>query len=183
MASWQKTIPLMVRHLIDDLDDCIDDRRYSEERVTQAVAIAGILVDQEYDFATTYVFDICIPDITPDPVVEGDNIAVALMSLKTACILTMNDYQQATQDGSGLKVKDGDSMVDMTGNFKGYKDIVAFGPCKSYDKLLKDLETKKSMGRGKAVLTPMVHDDFSPTGLDFGLSVSRFFDDFRTLVG
>ncbi len=182
MASWQKTIPLMVRHLIDDLDDCIDDRRYTEERVRQAVVVAAILADQEYDFTPDYVYDICAPDITPDPVIEADNVAIALMSLKAACILSTNDYQRATLDGSGLKIKDGDSMVDMTGNFRGYKDILELGPCKSYDKLLKDLETKRSMNRGKAVFSPMVHDDFSPTGLNFGSQVSRFFDDFRTFV-
>ena len=180
--AWQTTLTLMVRHLISDLNDCIDDRMYTEDRVRQAIVIAGIYVEQEFTgLDNAYVFDVEIPSIAPDPVTQSDTEAMALFSLKAACILDINKYQDTVTDGTGgLMVKDGDTQVDNREGFKGFKDIIELGPCKSYDKLLKQLSARESMNKGRGITGPFTHADFSQSGLSFGGGVARFFDSFAS---
>jgi hypothetical protein len=154
--AWQDILIPMVRNLIGDLSDT---PTYEDERIEQAIVTAGLIVSQEYPFQTTYTFDFSTPDLIPDPTETDtlDNAAVALFSLKAACILSMNSYQLAV--GRGIRVRDGDSEVDTTGSFKGYADIIANGPCASYTKLLLSLSTKRGMNLGKAVVSPSSSGD------------------------
>jgi hypothetical protein len=167
--AWETTLTLIVRHLIND----ISASAYTDSRIQQAISVAGLIVAQEFDFNTEYTFDISTPDISPDPTETStlDTVAMALFSLKAACMLTVNSYQNAI--GTGIKVRDGDSEVDTTGSFKGYKDILEIGPCSSYQKLLKERTFRASMNRGKAIMSPFTHEDFMLTGHS---SVSRLFD-------
>lgn len=168
---WQTFIVNMVRSLINDVSE---DPVFSDLRIQEAVCVAGLICAQEYEFTISYSFDMDQIDIVPDPVDERDNLAIALFALKTACILNMNQYQNAT--GAAIKVRDGDSQIDTTGSFGGYRDILELGPCASYQKLLKQKQFKKSMGSGRAIMTPLSSPDFYQG--TYG-SVSRFYDTFR----
>lgn len=149
MSVWQSVIPVMVRHLIGDVSDT---PVYSDSRIETAVVVAGTIVSQEYTFDTEYTFDLVAPDITPDPVEEGDSLAIALFSLKAACILSINTYQTAT--GRAIRVQDGDTSVSTGEGLRGYSDILKNGPCASYQQLLKTSGWKQSSGGGIAVLSP-----------------------------
>jgi hypothetical protein len=163
----------MTRHLIGDLSDT---PTYDDSRIQQAVVVAGLISAQEYPFDTEYTFDLDEIDISPDPTNTAtlDRSAMALFTLKAACMLNMNSYQSAV--GTGIRVRDGDSEVDTTGSFKGYKDILEIGPCASYTKLLNKLSQNKSMNAGKAISTP-ASTDFS--GFWGRESIADFFDYLR----
>jgi hypothetical protein len=150
-ADWKNVLVPMVRHLINDLTV---PYKYSLDRIEQAIVISGLIAAQEFSFDTDYTFDIVAPDIFPDPADPDtyDIAAIGLFGLKAACMLSMNNYQGAVV--TGIKVRDGDSSVDTTGNFGGYKDIIALGPCSAYNNLLKTLLIRRGSNQGKAVLSP-----------------------------
>lgn len=173
MSTWDTTIPIMVRHLINDVSTT---PKYSDERIKEAVVVAGLIASQEYKFSTNYTFDLDGSTISPDPASDAsyDAIAIALFGLKAACILSMNSYQNAVS--TGIRVRDGDSEVDTTSGFKGYSDILKNGPCAAYEKLLRHRTFLASMNRGKAVLSPLTHSSFLLRG---SAALINFFDDFR----
>lgn len=169
MADWQTVLTTMVRNLIGDTSTT--SPTYSDARVQEAIVVSGLIAAQEFDFDTDYIFDLETPDISPDPVINNDTIAMALFTLKAACILNQNSYTNAI--GAGIRVRDGDSEVDTTGSFKGYRDILELGPCAAYQKLLKYRSFKDSMQRGKAVMSPLSHESLLVSGT---YSLSTFFD-------
>ncbi|MFA5759936.1 MAG: hypothetical protein WC942_11350 [Clostridia bacterium] len=132
------------------------------------------MVAQEHTFAIDYTFDLESYDITPDPVAYSYNDAIALFTLKTACMLNQNQYITAT--GTGIKVKDGDSSVDTTAGFGGYKDILTLGPCAAYQKLLKSMALTRSMNAGGAVMSPFSHENSNLTMPTFGVYARQLFD-------
>lgn len=152
----QNTLITITRHLINDLDV---DTTYSDSRIQEAIVVAGLIVAQEFSFSTEYTFDLINLDIDPDPVSVPDNLAVALFTLKAACIIEMNKYQDAV--GNSIRVRDGDTEIDTTTGFRGYKDILDNGPCKTYEKLVKDKTIHQSMGFGGAVMSPIAHVDLT----------------------
>lgn len=159
----------MVRSLINDLDR---DPVYSDDKVEQAIVVAGLIVGNEFDFNVEYTFDIDNPSISPDPTSSStyDSEAIGLIALKAACMLNLNSYQKSVSNG--IMVRDGDSQIDLTAGFGGFKDIILYGPCKSYEKLIQTRSTLKSMGLGRAVMTPVSHVDFRN---DLG-NLARFYD-------
>lgn len=149
--AWDNTIVTMVRNLIGDVSIT---PTFSDDRIATAILVAVSIVGQEYDFDTTYIVDFDLLSLSPDPTETStyDPVAVALFSLKAACLLNMNQYQSAV--GTGIRVRDGDSEVDTTGSFAGYKDILALGPCGSYKSLLQSVYWSKRAGKGKALTSP-----------------------------
>lgn len=176
MSVWQTVMTTMVRHLINDVDL---PYKYDDQRVMTSIIIAGLQSSLEYSYDSDYVFDIEALDITPDPAASDtyDPVAMALMTLKAACIFDTNRYQGGVSQG--IRVRDGDSEVDTTAGFTGYKDILLLGPCASYQKLLDITGSAKSMKLGRAIMTPISHVDF--TGSYAYNSVERFFNNFRVV--
>lgn len=158
MSSWAPTTTAIVRGLINDLSAT---PVYSDARIQQAVIIGGLISSQEFPFVVDYTFDVEGSGISPDPVATQDDAAVALFTLKAACILDTNKYQTAV--GDGIRVKDGDSEVDTTAAFKGYTDLLKLGPCAGYQFLLKKSSLLLSMGGGRAIVSPLSHPDVNIT--------------------
>ena len=146
---WQTDLTLMLRILIDDLNA---PQKNTDAYLYQVLILAGILADNEVDFILDYTFDISGVTISPDPITNNDNIFQALVPLKAACILNQGNFQKAI--GQGIKVRDGDSSVDTTASFGGYRDILELGPCNAYDKLRKQISAANSVGNFGAVLSP-----------------------------
>ncbi len=149
--AWQDIMVQMVRYLINDT---AVPYRYNDDSISMSIVVGGVIATREFPFTTTYNFDFSIPDIIPDPTLSAtyDPDAIALFTLKSACMNSLNDYQSAI--GAGIKVKDGDTEVDTTGGFKGYSDLLKNGPCAAYKDLVKSIGTLKGMNAGKAVLSP-----------------------------
>jgi len=175
MATWSTDMVTMVRHLVNDTSE---PYTYSDSKVQEALVISGLLVAQEYDFTTDYTFDIGTPSMSPDPIASStyDGIAIALFTLKTACMLDTNRYQGAVLN-LGVKVRDGDEEIDTRDGFRGYFDIINLGACKSYEKLITDKKVLKSMNLGKAIMGPISHEDLSRSSVK---GVVDFFNSIRT---
>jgi len=151
--AWDTDLVLMVRVLMSDI---ATPQTYTDGYLERVLITAGIMVDAEFPFSYDYTYDISALMISPDPVISEDNIFMALVPLKAACILTQGEFKQAL--GQGIKVRDGDSAIDTSVSFRGYRDILEIGPCAAYEKLKWSLLASGAAsggGRiGKAVLGP-----------------------------
>jgi hypothetical protein len=170
-VAWTTDLVLMVRVLISDLSE---PQTYADEYLERVLVTAGIMVDAEFPFSYDYTYDIGALTISPDPVTSADNIFMALVPLKAACILTQGEFKQAL--GQGIKVRDGDSAIDTSVSFRGYRDILELGPCAAYDKLKWSiLATGEASGGGvgKAVFGPYREPDG-----DAFTTISWYYDQF-----
>jgi len=137
---------------------------------------AGILINSEIDLTNDYIFDIANVTIVPDPVDINDIIIQALLPLKSACMLQQSQFSIAL--GQGIKVADGDSRIDTSVSFGGYKDILQLGPCKSYEQLKWQIQSAASANIGAAVLSPYRGPNDSPIQ-----TVAWWYDEFSSIVG
>lgn len=170
---WNIDLVLMTRVLVSDLTL---PQTYSDEYIQRVLITAGIQVDAEFPFPFDYVYDITALTIVPDPVVSSDSSFMGLIPLKAACILTQGEFKQAL--GQGIKVRDGDSAIDTSVSFRGYRDILELGPCKSFEKLKWSMLATGSVengGVGQAVLGP----NRSPGGNAL-TTISWYYDQFIT---
>lgn len=169
--AWNTDLVLMVRVLVSDI---ALPQTYTDEYIQRVLITAGIQVDAEFPFNYAYVYDISALTIVPDPVVSVDSPFMALIPLKAACILTQGEFKQAL--GQGIKVRDGDSAIDTSVSFRGYRDILELGPCAAYEKLRWSLLASgeaASGGVGKAVLGP--HRESGGNALS---TISWYYDQF-----
>ena len=160
---------IMTRVLINDLDS-VD---FTDLRLSQTIATAALFVAQELDLAQAYTINVSPSGlIGPDPVVTNtrDDKAVALFPLKAACMIDQNRLQGATKNA--IRIRDGDSEIDLSVGFRGFSDILKFGTCRAYQILRDDIESGAAFV-GEAVLTPFSHEDVV-TG------TRGFFDGFRS---
>ena len=170
--AWDTTLVTMVRHLVNDLGG---NNEFDDDRLKNSIVVSGLLVSQEFKFSQSYTFDLDTPDISPDPTKTNtyDGEAIALLTLRSACMLDVGRYQNAV--ANGVRIRDGDSEVETTGAFRGYNDILNKGPCASYQNMVKRIQHDNSMKVGKAVMTPFTHEDRHDTIVS---SVEEFFNGF-----
>jgi hypothetical protein len=150
--AWDTDLILMVRVLVSDISE---PQTYTDTYLKRVLVTAGVIVDSEFPFNYDYTYSINDVTISPDPVTSDDLFFMALVPLKAACIITQGEFKQAL--GQGIKVRDGDSAIDTSVSFRGYRDILEFGPCAAYEKLKWSLLASgesSSGGVGKAVLGP-----------------------------
>jgi len=169
MAVWQTTLTKVVRNIIND-SDAAD---FSDDKIQESIVIAGLLAQQDFDFTTTYTFDLESTDISPDPAASStfDSSAITLFCLRASCLLSANKYQNVI--GDAIRVRDGDSEIDTTRNLQAQSEIFKVGPCKMYDDLLQKKRMDKSMNLGGAVMSPISHDDFERQPASSVLNVFR----------
>lgn len=162
--SWQNTISIMVRYLINDVDPA--SYKYSDSRIEKTVLVGAQFVSLELDFPNTYIIDFSNDTISPDPTQEitKDNSFINLTALKTACIVIGSELK--TEAGNAISIKDGPSAIDLRGVSSTlamlYKDL-----CDKYDSTA---DYYRFTGdTGQAILGP-----YSP-GADF---ISRTHNDY-----
>jgi len=170
--SWDTDLTLMTRVLISDISL---PQTYTDEYIQRVLIVAGIIVDGEVPFNYEYSYDISNLIISPDPIINEDTIFQALVPLKAACILTQGEFKQSL--GQGIKVRDGDSAIDTSVSFRGYRDILELGPCASYEKLKWSIIASGRIGAttGKAVLGP-----YRISGGNVLSTISWYYDQFMT---
>lgn len=146
--SWRNEIPLMVRHLIDDLNPSA--YKYSDERIETSVLVSAQLLTIETDFSSTYSIDISNGQLSPDPTSPRDNAFINLTALKSACMIVGSEIK--TEAANSISIKDGPSSIDLRGVASTlvilYKDL-----CEKYSKLLLDYRAGGSIA-GQAILGP-----------------------------
>ncbi len=160
---------IMTRVLINDLTSA----DFTDVRLSQTIATAAIFVAQELDLGNDYTINVSPSGLIgpdPVPVATRDDKAVALFPLKAACLIEQNRLQGAPKNA--IRIRAGDSAIDLSGGFRWFSDILKFGPCQAYKLLKNDIETGSAFV-GEAVLTPFSHEDVV-TG------TRGFFDGFRS---
>jgi hypothetical protein len=146
--SWRSQIPLMVRHLINDLNQ--EKYKYSDERIETSILVSAQLLSIETDFETSYTVDIANGNLSPDPVDLKDNAFINLSALKSACIIVGSELK--TEASNAISIKDGPSAIDLRGVASTlsvlYRDL-----SDKYAKLLLDYRAGNSIA-GHAILGP-----------------------------
>ncbi len=175
---WTTDLVLMLRVLINDLNV---PQKNTDAYLQQVLITAGIIADSEITFPFTYAYDIGAITIIPDPVVKNDALFEALVPLKAACVMTQADFRLAL--GQGIKVRDGDSAIDTSVSFRGYKDILQFGPCAVYTQLKDDIQSGRTDGkRGDLIGAAVMGPHRLPNSQSNVSTVSLFFDDFASTL-
>ena len=156
--SWQNTIPIMVRYLINDVDSA--SYKYSDSRIEKTVLICAQLVNADTTFDNNYNININSDSLSPDPTLSDpiDYFFINLVALRSACFILGSEIK--TEAGNAISIKDGPSAIDMRGVAATlhtlYQDY-----CKQYSDLLYDYDEGKTNNAGQAILGP-----YSP-GADF----------------
>lgn len=143
--AWQTTIVPIVRGLIFDV---ISPYTYSDERLEEIIIVASILTIQEVDFSITYTINIESQTISPDP--SSDTSFLALVSLKTACIIGQGEHRTASR--TSIAVKDGPSSIDNRDSAKNL-GALASSMCATYSKA-KFAYQSGDISVGKAIVGP-----------------------------
>jgi len=169
--SWSIEIPIIVRTLINDFDET--NQTYSDERILQAVVVAGKYVQFDVNLNQTYTINIANPAITPDPTELNDDIFISLVSLKTACIFDQSTLRtKAAMEG--IRAALGPAQLSIGGSLAGLKLIIDKGPCSAYDELTSHWDVKEATAI-RAVLSPFVGNNFDPRYLQTYTDRSRYF--------
>lgn len=146
--TWDVDLVLVLRVIINDFNT---PQKNTDSYLQRVLVTAGILMKQEIQLSFDYTFDISNVTISPDPIEEDDSVLQALLPLKAACVINQGEFRTAI--GQGIKVKDGDSSIDTSVSFRGYRDILELGPCAAYDKLRWQIQAANAPAIG-AVLSP-----------------------------
>jgi hypothetical protein len=169
--SWQIEIPIIVRTLINDLDET--NQIYSDERMLQAIVVAAKYVQFDINLENTYTLNIASPSITPDPTSINDDIFISLVSLKSACIFDQSMLRtKAAMEG--IKAALGPASLSVGGSLAGLKLIIEQGPCAAYDELTSHWDVKEATAI-RAVLSPFVGNKFDARYLQNYTDRSRYF--------
>jgi len=118
----------IVRGLINDM---VSPYTYNDWRLQELIVVGAVLTVQEVDFAASYTINLCTNTITPDPSVASDYDFMALVSLKTACMISSGEHRDAAK--TAVSVKDGPSFVDTKDRAKHLGGL-ADNVCDAYEK-------------------------------------------------
>lgn len=169
--SWQIEIPIIVRTLINDIDDT--NPAYSDERMLQAIVVAAKYVQFDVNLDNKYTIDIANPAIAPDPTSNNDDIFISLVSLKSACIFDQSTLRTKAAL-EGIRASLGPASLSVGGSLAGLKLIIDKGPCAAYDELTSHWDVKEATAI-RAVLSPFVGNKFDARYLQTYTDRSRYF--------
>jgi hypothetical protein len=164
--SWQGQLSIMVRHLVNDLDET--SYKYSDSRIEKAILVSSFLVTNDADFSNNYSINVEQCSISPDPTDSDtkDDPFVALTAMKTA--LTIIGSEIRSESSNAISIKDGPSAIDLRGVASTltvlYKDL-----SEKYDSMITDYTAGSSLG-GQAILGP-----YAP-GSDYILRANNDYD-------
>ncbi len=160
MSYWDLEIPIIVRNLINDVDE--SNPTYSDDRIKQLIVVSANYVIKDVNLAVTYNIDTINANITPDPSSPDsrDDTFVTLLALKSACLLDQSTFRTKAVS-EGIRTSLGSASLSVAGNLDGYKTLLQIGPCKLYD----DLTMSHNIGDATAIaaiLSPFVGNKFDP---------------------
>lgn len=158
--TWQTELVPTVRVLVGDFDSTL----YTNARLEQVICAAAMYVQQDLSL-TTYTISVLDSSMSPDPVVNNDQIFSNLLVLKAACILDIGAFRTAAYQ-SGISAKFGPASLTVGGGkASAFSELVKSGPCVMYDKLKKEYLFGNGANR-KAVLSPFVNNEYYPMNLE-----------------
>lgn len=158
--TWDVTMLTTLRVLINDTES---PQSYTDARLKQIIVVAAQYTQSEINFANTYVIDVDNVTITPDPVVQNTTDSKAfwtISTMKAACVVDQSLYRTKAIL-SGIKARCGPAVLETMQHIKGFKDLIDFGPCKSYETLKTEYEFGNATV-GEVVLSPFVSNNYFP---------------------
>lgn len=158
--SWEIEIPIIVRTLINDLED---QPVYSDERLKQIITVAAKYVQFDIVLDHQYNIDVSLGSISPDPTDDRDEIFISLVSLKAACIVDQSILRTKAAT-EGIRAALGPALLSVNGSLDGIKIILEMGPCAAYDELVSHWDVAQAT-TAKAILSPFVGNNFDPRSL------------------
>ena len=168
---WEIEIPIIVRTLINDLDE---NPTYSDSRIQQLAVVAAQYAQKDLNLRQTYIIDIVNQTITPDPSAPEtrDTDFIGFIALKSACLLDQSTFRtKAAMEG--IRTALGPANLAISGNLSGYKMILDQdqGPCQLYQTLTYEY----NIGNGiiSAVLSPFIGNKFDPSYLRKDYSIDH----------
>lgn len=168
--SWSLEIPIIVRTLINDLSD---NPTYSDERLQQVIVVAAKYVQFDVILDHQYAIDVSVPNISPDPTTDRDEIFIALVSLKAACIVDQSELRtKAAMEG--IRAALGPASLSVGGSLEGLKMIIEKGACATYDELTSHWDVKDATAI-RAILSPFVGNHFDPRSINNTHHLRNFF--------
>lgn len=169
--SWQAEIPIIVRTLINDLDET--NQTYTDERLQQVIVVAAKYVQFDVSLDNKYMINVVNPEINPDPTLDDDSIFISLVALKSACIVDQSALRtRAAMEG--IKAALGPAQLSVAGNLTGFNLIIDKGPCAAYDELTSHWDVKEATAI-RAILSPFAGNKFDPRYLQNNSDRSRYF--------
>jgi hypothetical protein len=158
--SWEIEIPIIVRTLINDLED---QPVYSDERLKQIITVAAKYVQFDVVIDHAYSVDVSLGTISPDPTNDRDEIFISLVSLKAACIVDQSVLRTKAAT-EGIRAALGPALLSVNGSLDGIKMVLEMGPCAAYDELVSHWDVAQAT-TAKAILSPFVGNNFDPRSL------------------
>lgn len=169
--SWQAEIPIMVRTLINDLEDT--RQTYTDERLLQVIVVAAKYVQFDVSLDHKYNINVVNPNISPDPTLDDDSIFISLVALKSACIIDQSALRTRAAL-EGIRAALGPAQLSVVGNLTGFNLIIDKGPCAAYEELTSHWDVKEATAI-RAILSPFVGNKFDPRYLQTNSDRSRYF--------
>lgn len=171
--SWRIEIPIIIRSIINDLDET--NPTYSDERLQQLTVVSAQYVTREINLNTDYNINISCPEITPDPTLSNsrDDDFISFVALKAICFLDQSAIRTRAAL-EGVRANLGPAGLSVT-NGSSYQFLLLNGPCKSYENFKMDYEVgNTSLLRG--ILSPFIGNKFEGRNLRTSVdNRSRYF--------
>lgn len=149
--AWDEEMNIITRALVNDMDST----KFTDDRINQAILVSIRFVTAYLDFNQEYIVDIVNESVTPDPTINPyrDENLINLATLKCACIVDRGAASAAADQA--IRVRDGQSEVDLRAAFKAKLDLIKSGWCAVYD----ETKTEYAYARsgevvGAAVMSP-----------------------------
>lgn len=160
--SWQIELPIIVRTLINDMEN---SPTYTDDRLQQTIVVAAQYVNREMNFDRNYIVDLNNLAITPDPteVNNRDEDFIGFLCLRTACFLDQSTFRTKAA-AEGIRTRLGPADISVAGNLRGYQTILEVGPCGMYDKLKLEYEIG-NIKYIRAILSPFIGNKFTPDNM------------------
>jgi hypothetical protein len=169
--SWQIELPIIIRTLINDVDEA--NQTYSDDRILQAIVVAAKYVQFDVNLEHKYTVNIATPNISPDPTDANDDIFISLVSLKSACLFDESTLRTKAAL-EGIRASLGPASLSVGGSLAGLKLIIEKGPCAAYEELTSHWDVKEATAI-RAVLSPFVGNKFDARYLQTYTDRSRYF--------
>lgn len=158
--TWDQTMVTTLRVLINDTESPQD---YTDNRLKQIIVVAAEYTQSEIAFDQAYTINIETTGISPDPVVLNTTESTAfwtIATMKAACLVDQSLYRTKALL-AGVTARCGPAVLATLGHIRAFKDLIDFGPCKSYESLKEEFEFGNATV-GEAVLSPFVSNNYYP---------------------
>lgn len=119
--AWDDEMIPLVRGLVNDLTPT--SYTYTDEQLREFILYAAHFSLSEVYFSTTYVVDLTLQSITPDPSTPTrDTSFINIVALKAAIFIVTGEVKTAASQA--VRINDGPSMVDLTLIYKAKSELL-----------------------------------------------------------